>query len=152
MSNNYKLYRIVSAIIINNHSVLLVKSGDNEKAVWGLPGGQVEGEESLEEAVIREVLEETGMDAVDLELAYIHESYIPQFNAHSLVTAFRVHASSLKFNISNDPDNEIIDICWVDFEKINQFIANKQVASPLLEYINNFTPKYYLDRKLAWIE
>lgn len=42
--------------------VLLVKRGrPPREGAWSLPGGRVEGTETLEAAIVREVLEETGL-------------------------------------------------------------------------------------------
>ena len=46
--------------------LLLLKRTDNYK--WGLPGGAVEPGESVEEAVRRETMEETGLSILDMEL------------------------------------------------------------------------------------
>ena len=50
----------VAAIIFSADGVLLQRRDDNR--MWGLPGGGVEPGESIRDAVIREVLEETGLD------------------------------------------------------------------------------------------
>jgi mutator protein MutT len=57
----------VGAIVIDKGTILLVKR-DREPArgQWSLPGGRVETGESLREAVVREVREETGID-VDVD-------------------------------------------------------------------------------------
>lgn len=47
-------------ILDNRGSILLQKRGDTNR--WGLPGGAIELGESLEEAAIREVREETGLE------------------------------------------------------------------------------------------
>jgi ADP-ribose pyrophosphatase YjhB (NUDIX family) len=53
----------VGAIVVRDRSILLVKR-DREPArgLWSLPGGRVEAGETLAEAVVREVREETGLD------------------------------------------------------------------------------------------
>ena len=52
----------VGAVVLDEHRVLLVKRGHAPlKGRWSLPGGAVEVGETLEEAVAREVLEETGV-------------------------------------------------------------------------------------------
>ena len=52
----------VAAVIINDEEeVLLVKSTYQRFHPWGLPGGSLEYGESSEDAVIREVLEETSL-------------------------------------------------------------------------------------------
>jgi 8-oxo-dGTP diphosphatase len=52
----------VGAIIFDRDTVLLVeRAGEPLKGWWSIPGGLVETGESLEAAVHREVLEETGL-------------------------------------------------------------------------------------------
>ncbi len=46
--------------------LLLLKRADNE--CWGPPGGAVEPGEAVEEAAIREIFEETGLELGDLSL------------------------------------------------------------------------------------
>lgn len=49
----------VGAVVIQDDQVLLVRRGEEPlKGRWSLPGGALELGESLEEAVVREVLEE----------------------------------------------------------------------------------------------
>jgi len=49
------------AIILHSDQILLVKARD--KANWQLPGGRIESGESPVDAVVREVKEETGLEA-----------------------------------------------------------------------------------------
>lgn len=53
----------VGAVIVNDGCVVLVKRAHEPlKGEWSLPGGTVEVGETLAEAVVREVREETGLD------------------------------------------------------------------------------------------
>ena len=52
----------VGAVVLDSDRVLLVKRGQAPlKGHWSLPGGAVEIGETLEQAIAREVLEETGI-------------------------------------------------------------------------------------------
>jgi len=52
----------VGAVVLDGDHVLLIKRGHAPlKGHWSLPGGGVETGETLEQAVAREVLEETGL-------------------------------------------------------------------------------------------
>jgi mutator protein MutT len=53
----------VGAVIVSDGKVLLVKRGREPLAgQWSLPGGAVEVGETLEECLVRELREETGLD------------------------------------------------------------------------------------------
>jgi ADP-ribose pyrophosphatase YjhB (NUDIX family) len=52
----------VSAIVIKNDKLLLIHRFKNGDEYWVVPGGGVEDEETLNEALIREVKEETSLD------------------------------------------------------------------------------------------
>jgi len=53
----------VAAVIVEDDRILLIKRGkEPSKGKWSVPGGSVEPGETLEEAVEREVYEETGLE------------------------------------------------------------------------------------------
>jgi len=62
----------VSAIIVTGEGLLLQRRGDN--GLWGLPGGSVEPGESVADAVVREVREETGLDVRPVRLIGVYSA------------------------------------------------------------------------------
>lgn len=63
------------AIIVKNNKILLIKrANDPYKDLWALPGGMVDFDETVEESVIREVSEETGLVVTDLNLSGIYSN------------------------------------------------------------------------------
>jgi len=63
----------VGAIVVSHKGILLVRRNKEPgKGMWSIPGGGVEIGETLKEAIIREVLEETGVDIEPLyEIGYV---------------------------------------------------------------------------------
>jgi 8-oxo-dGTP diphosphatase len=65
----------VAGLTIRNNQVLLtVRGKPPRKGYWGIPGGVVEVGETLEQAVEREVFEETGVRVNPVELVTIFDS------------------------------------------------------------------------------
>ena len=64
----------VGALIFHRNKILLVERGKEPlKGYWSLPGGALETGETLEQGVIREVREETGLEVKPLRVLEIFE-------------------------------------------------------------------------------
>jgi ADP-ribose pyrophosphatase YjhB (NUDIX family) len=76
-----------SAVVIRDGELLLIRRADFK--LWTLPGGQVEAGESVAQAAIREVYEETGLRVALTALVGIYA--MPHWigNDHSVVFAAR---------------------------------------------------------------
>ncbi|MBV9157151.1 MAG: NUDIX hydrolase [Acidobacteriaceae bacterium] len=68
----------VGALILDEGRVLLVERGKQPLAgYWSLPGGVVETGERLEDALVREVFEETGLEVSTDSIATVFERIMP---------------------------------------------------------------------------
>jgi ADP-ribose pyrophosphatase YjhB (NUDIX family) len=84
----------VAAVIFSADGVLLQRRDDNR--LWGLPGGGVEPGETVRDAVIREVFEETGLHVEPLRLIGVYSdpanhqivSYPDGTRTHYVTTVF----------------------------------------------------------------
>ncbi|MGB8536393.1 MAG: NUDIX hydrolase [Acidobacteriaceae bacterium] len=68
----------VGAVVIDGTKVLLVRRGQEPlKGEWSLPGGALELGETLQQGVVREVLEETGLIVAPGGIIEILDRIIP---------------------------------------------------------------------------
>lgn len=113
----------VCAVIINGDKVLLVRHGEKAlhlTGVYGLPGGRVKPKESLADAVVREVKEETGLIINMKNLKNLPSKYyaeIERKNGKSFLIVVPFLATEFTGGlISND---ETIPI-WISIKKIRK--------------------------------
>lgn len=119
-----KRVNVVSAFIYDsNENILIVKNRKGDSFYWSLPGGAVEGEETLEQAVIREVKEETGFDIAVDKLHSIREVLFEERGHHALIITFYAKIIDGEINI-NDPDNDIVEVRWANSETVKEFMPS----------------------------
>jgi ADP-ribose pyrophosphatase YjhB (NUDIX family) len=64
-----------TGILIEDGRILVVKQFVTEKRNWSLPGGRLEPDETIEQCLVREWKEETGLDVVIKELLYVTDRF-----------------------------------------------------------------------------
>jgi ADP-ribose pyrophosphatase YjhB (NUDIX family) len=112
------LFQVFAAAVIldGNKNILLVKSTYQRFHPWGLPGGSLEYGEHPEEAVIREVWEETGLQ-VGIERLLMVNAWRPDrvgIYYLCMITGGTFHPSDevsefAYFSLENLPDVRTLD-------------------------------------------
>ena len=85
----------VDGVIINDNKILLIKRNNEPfKGRWALPGGFVEYNEKVEDAIIREVKEEIGVNAEIKELVGVYSDPKRDPRGHTVTIVFLLEVIS----------------------------------------------------------
>jgi nucleoside triphosphatase len=124
----------VGALVVNDrHEILLVRS---EK--WGqkytVPGGHIELGERAEDAIVREVKEETGLDSIVEELLIVQQAIYPKDyykHEHYVFMDYVCRATSSEVKLDG---RELQSYRWVKLEDA--------LKMEMEEYTRNFVVKF----------
>ena len=108
-----RFYDSAFAIILQDELILLVKA--RAKETWQLPGGRLEPGESSADALIREVFEETGLDAEPRRLTGTYR--------RDDGTVARIYETRVKGTLTS-PRGEIVALRWVRVREAKMMVSD----------------------------
>jgi len=110
---------VVDALVIKDKQILLVQRGQGsylEIGKWALPGGYLEMDETAEQAVGREVKEETGYDCEVIKFFRLNDNPRRPFenNRQSVELIYLMKP----LEKTGGPDHEIAAVKWFDLDNL----------------------------------
>ena len=115
----------VGGVILNNGAILLEKRKNQPgRGKWTIPGGLVELGEHLEQAVVREVEEETTLECVKDELPQLIDvvdnidlDEQGKVKYHFVIIDYVVKVKGTEFKVASDA----ADLKWVPLDEVEQY-------------------------------
>lgn len=118
----------VGAVVVVDDRLLLVRRGRGPaQGFWSVPGGRVEAGETLAEAVVRELAEETGLEGVCGEFVGWVERIGDGF--HFVILDFRVTLLDDRPAVAGD---DAAEVEWVPLGDV----AERPLAEGLAEFLH----------------
>jgi 8-oxo-dGTP diphosphatase len=119
----------VGAIVIDDGRLLMIRRGHGPAfGEWSVPGGRVESGETLAEAVVREVGEETGLEVVCGELV----GWVERMGTGYHFVILDFHATVLD---DRQPvaGTDAAEVAWVPLTEL----TDRQVVEGLIEFLHD---------------
>ncbi len=110
----------VEGVVVREGKILLIRREmEPEAGKWALPGGYLDWDETLEEGVLRELNEETGLEGKVMGLIGVYSKLDRSKDGRQNVGhAFEVEADGEA--ITGD---EVVEVKWFGFSELPELIA-----------------------------
>ncbi|MEU0883347.1 NUDIX hydrolase [Lentzea sp. NPDC005914] len=100
---------VPASLVVVTHADTVLMMFDSWRKQWELPGGMREPSETMRQAAVRELREETGIHTADLTFAAVAEFDLPKPERRELLAVYRVQLRVVPRLTVND---EALDFLW----------------------------------------
>ncbi len=135
------------AIIIENDKILVMYRNKYGAEYFTLVGGRVNNNETIEQALAREVQEETGLDVTEARLVFIEEHPKPYNEQYTFLCEVATHESvaiqdSSEEGMMNRLDMNIHKPLWAQISNFSSLqFRTPQLHKAILDGLKNGFPK-----------
>lgn len=123
------IIQAASVALFHNERILLILRGRESLAgLWSLPGGRLEASETHEQAAIREIHEETGLQVSNLKFVKKFTPFQMQ-NGVKVESKFRLKVfTSLHFTGNLCADDDAADAQWFEISQLENLSLTPQAG------------------------
>ena len=116
------VYKVrATGVLIENDSLLLVKQKLSNNKEWSLPGGRVEAGETLEQALIREMKEETGLDVEPIHMLYVCDVAASSNTVLHITFLTKRIGGEITLPTNEFDENPIHDVRFVPINELSKY-------------------------------
>lgn len=134
----------VGAVLLDEQGrVLLVRNEGHGRSHWSLPKGSCEDGESLVQTLKREVREETGLEVVPRELAFVTEWFVPARQEWYLQIYFHARIVGGSLGVQAE-DEDVTQVKWVSPRELKHYMNYRPWLEPLQAWLADRRPRYHL--------
>ncbi len=134
MSQNRILTVVVAGIKKKNEWLLIKRKRGDYQNKWALVGGKMQFNESIQEAILREIFEETGLKVEMKGIKAILNEKLEKMETRETIKHFLIFLCKTEFNEGELRDTEEGELRWFSKNEIHNF---KQDIIPSDYYMLN---------------
>ncbi|UCG53247.1 MAG: NUDIX domain-containing protein [Candidatus Latescibacterota bacterium] len=124
----------VGALIFNPRGELFLMKSHKWRGRWVVPGGHIDLGETIEEALVREVKEETGLDIYDIEFLCFQEFiYGDAFwqKRHFIFFDYTCRSDATEATLNSEAQEYV----WVSLEEAQKLLVDSYTRTAIQEYV-----------------
>jgi 8-oxo-dGTP diphosphatase len=128
------LVSVCAIIKGENHVILLIWEGDMPcYKLWVFPGGFIRPEETVKQAVVREVREETGLEVLPTKLIGVYDDSLPEKDelTHHIIIAYEAIAVGGRIIITH----EATEYAWMGMGEV---LNHPQIPDVFKKILDDF--------------
>ncbi len=130
MSNDRYLVTVrVTAVVVDDEQILLVRQHVDNARQWSLPGGRLERGEQIGDALVREVEEEMGIVVEPDRLLYVAELPQAQPPLVHITMSMRAVGGAIRLPTNEYDENTIHDVRYVPLTDLPNYGFSEKFAA-----------------------